>query len=76
MTRQDVKHNEPFPGALPALTIGSKRVAVNVTYTSDNFMDRATNAKLLDPAMTGVLFIQVRLDASLLGRGQRPNPQK
>jgi hypothetical protein len=76
MTRQDVKHNEPFPGALPALTIGSKRIAVNVTYTSDNLMDRATNAKLLDPAMTGVLFIQVRLDASLLGMGQRPNAEK
>jgi hypothetical protein len=76
MTRQDVKHNEPFLGALPAVTIGSRRVAVNVTYTSDNLMDRATNAMLLDPAMTGVLFIQLRLDASLLGLGQRPSSEK
>jgi hypothetical protein len=71
MTRQDVDHNRPFPGALPALTVGSKRIAVNVTYTSDKLMDRATNAALLDPAITGILFIQLRLDASLLGLGHR-----
>lgn len=71
MTRPDVNHNRPFPGALPALTIGTKRVAVNVTYTSDNLMDRTTSAALLDPAMTGVLFIQLRFNASLLGFGRR-----
>jgi hypothetical protein len=76
MTRQNVKGNEPFPGALPALTIGSKRLAVNVTYTSHKLMDRATNAMLLDPKMTGVLFIQLRLDASLLGLGQRASSEK
>ncbi len=32
MTREDVRHNQPFPGVLPAMTFGTKRVAVNVTY--------------------------------------------
>ena len=27
MTRQDVRHNQPFPGVLPAMTFGGKRVA-------------------------------------------------
>ena len=76
MTRENVDHNRPFLGAVPALTLGSKRIAINVTYTSDKHMDRANDAVLLDPAITGVLFIQLRLDASLLGLGQRPTAEK
>jgi len=67
MTRQDVNHNQPFPGALPALTVGSKRVALNVTYLPGAVVDRVTNAHLTDPNMTGVLFLQLKLDASLFG---------
>lgn len=32
MTREDYKNNDPFPGALPFLSIGNNRFAVNVTY--------------------------------------------
>jgi len=67
MTREDVNHNEPFPGALPAMTFGFKRLAVNVTYMPDKIVDNVTHANLRDPAMKGVLFIQLKLDASLLG---------
>jgi len=69
MTREDVGGNRPFPGALPAFTFGSKRVAVNVTYMPDKVVDRVTNAHLTDPAMAGVFFIQLKLDASLFGFG-------
>src|SRR5690606_23827333 len=31
MTRQDVNNNQPFPGVLPALTFGTRHVALNVT---------------------------------------------
>ena len=71
MTRKDVNHNQPFPGALPALTFGSRRVAVNVTYLPDGVVDRVTNANLVDPNMGGVLFLQLKLDASLFGFGGR-----
>jgi hypothetical protein len=71
MTRKDVDHNRPFPGALPAVTFGSKRVAVNVTYMPDIVVDRVTNVKLRDPDMDGVFFIQLKLDASLFGFGGR-----
>jgi len=67
MTRQDVNHNQPFPGALPALTFGSKRVAVNVTYMPDSIVDQVTNAQLIDPDMGGVFFLQLKLDATLFG---------
>jgi len=67
MTREDVNSNEPFPGALPALTFGSKRVAVNLTYMPEAVVGRVTNARLIDPDITGVFFLQLKLDASLFG---------
>jgi len=69
MTRQDVRHNEPFPGALPAVTFGSRRFAVNVTYMPGSVVDDVTHANKVDPAMRGVFFIQLKLDASLFGFG-------
>jgi hypothetical protein len=65
MTREDVHHNQPFPGALPALTIGTKRVALNLTYMPNSVVDRVTNANLKDPDMKGVYFLQLKFDASL-----------
>lgn len=67
MTREDVNHNQPFPGALPAFTFGSRRVAVNLTYMPQSIVDRVTKANLTDPDMNGVLFLQLKLDASLFG---------
>lgn len=71
MTREDVHHNQPFPGALPAVTVGGKRVALNITYLPGSVVDRVTNSKLRDPNMDGVLFLQLKLDASLFGLGGR-----
>src|SRR5690606_19303184 len=42
MTRQDVNDNKPFPGLLPAMTIGTNRLALNVAYLSEGMMDSAT----------------------------------
>ena len=69
MTRQDVNNNQPFPGVLPAMTLGSRRIAVNFTYLPDSVVDRVTNAHLADPQMDGVLFIQLKFDSSLFGFG-------
>ena len=71
MTRHDVNHNAPFPGALPAMTFGARRVAVNVTYMPGSVVDDVTHANLLDPSIRGVFFIQLKLDASLFGLGGR-----
>ena len=71
MTREDVNHNKPFPGVLPAATFGFKRVALNLTYMPESVVDRVTNSKKYDPSMEGVFFLQLKLDASLFGLGRR-----
>ena len=72
MTRQDVDDNAPFPGLLPALTFGSRHVALNVTYLPTTLTDRAMQVKRADPTVDGVFFLQLKLDASLFGfRGAR-----
>lgn len=72
MTRHDVDKNAPFPGALPTMTFGARYLAVNVTYMPGAVVGDVTHAKLLDPAISGVLFIQLKLDARLFGLGSRP----
>ena len=32
MVRKDFKNGDPFPGVLPVLSVGTKNVAVNITY--------------------------------------------
>lgn len=74
MTRQDVGGNRPFPGLLPALTVGSRNVALNLTYLPRNWADMATNISSVDPNVDGILFLQLKLDARLFGFGRRSGP--
>jgi hypothetical protein len=71
MTREGVNRNQPFPGLLPAATVGFKRIALNLTYMPESIVDRVTNSKKHDPTMEGVFFLQLKLDASLFGLGRR-----
>jgi hypothetical protein len=71
MTRHDVHHNRPFPGVLPALTLGGKHVALNMTYMPSAAVNEITHANLKDPHMRGIFFVQVKLDAGLFGFGGR-----
>lgn len=71
MTREDVNHNAPFPGVLPALTLGTKHVAINVTYLPERAVDGLTNANRRDPTLNGILFIQCKLDVGLFRPGAR-----
>jgi hypothetical protein len=32
MTRKDFKHDQPFPGVLPVLSVGTQSVSLNMTY--------------------------------------------
>lgn len=71
MTRRDVNRNTPFPGVLPALTLGTANVALNVTYLPGSIGTRITNGRLIDPDIDGVFFLQLKLDAGLFGFGAR-----
>ena len=64
MTRDDVHGGNPFLGALPTLSLGTRRVAMNVTY-----LPAAGVNHEVDPDLRGVLFFQFKLDASLFGFG-------
>jgi hypothetical protein len=66
MTRQDVNHNQPFPGILPAFTVGRRNLALNVTYLPGEIVDRATNARAIDPGLDGILFMQLKVNPRML----------
>jgi hypothetical protein len=69
MTRQDVDGNRPFPGLLPALTVGTRNVALNVTYLPGSLADQATHVSRVDPGIDGIFFLQLKLDARMFGFG-------
>lgn len=66
MSRDDVNRGRPFPGILPALTFGNRNLAINLTYMSDSAMESASDIPLRDRSMTGVLFLQLKLNPRLL----------
>jgi Antimicrobial peptide resistance and lipid A acylation protein PagP len=50
MTREGFRKDRPFPGVLPAFSIGTERVAINVTYIPR-----------VEPKMVPILFFQLKL---------------
>lgn len=72
MTRRDVNHNRPFPGILPAFSVGTRKFALNVTYIPGAAADFAADARRYDPTLDGILFLQLKLDATLF----MPRPRR
>lgn len=50
MTRKDFKGDHPFPGVLPAFTIGTKHVSLNITYIPK-----------VEPKMVPLWFFQLKV---------------
>ncbi|GAB4507658.1 MAG: hypothetical protein Tsb0026_04000 [Sulfuricaulis sp.] len=50
MTRRGFKDGDPFPGILPAFSLGTPRVAVNMTFIPK-----------IDPKMVPILFFQLKI---------------
>jgi hypothetical protein len=71
MSREDTSSGHIFPGLLPTLTFGTRRVALNVTYLPDTWADQITNLSQADPTVSGIVFLQLKMDATLLGFGRR-----
>jgi hypothetical protein len=71
MTRDDVNDSRPFPGILPAMTIGSRHVALNLTYLPQHAVNELTHANRRDPSMNGILFLQLKLNAAMFSFGGR-----
>ena len=50
MVRKEFHDGDPFPGILPAVSVGTDRVALNVTYIPK-----------VDPKMVPILFFQLKI---------------
>ena len=53
MTRKDYKNNDPFLGVLPALSVGTKNVALNITYVPK-----------MEPKAVPLWFFQLKINLS------------
>jgi len=69
MTRHDVNDNDPFPGILPAVSVGTRQFALNMTYLPGQFADRIAAARSHDPGLDGILFMQFKINLDLFGIG-------
>ena len=70
MTRQDVSNNSPFPGILPAFSVGTRQFAVNMTYLPGQFAEKFAKARTADPNLDGIFFVQFKLNSRLFGFGR------
>ena len=66
MTRDDVNNSEPFPGILPSISIGNDKVGFNLTYLPKAAIEKTTNADVLDPTLSGILFLQFKVNMDQL----------
>jgi hypothetical protein len=71
MTRQDVNGSEPFPGILPAFSVGTRQFSVNMTYLPGHIAQDIANARTADPGLDGIVFVQFKLNSRLFGFGGR-----
>ena len=53
MTRKDYNNGDPFPGVLPALSVGTKNVALNITYVPK-----------IEPKAVPLWFFQLKISLS------------
>lgn len=70
MKRQDVDGGAPFPGILPAFSVGTRQFAVNFTYLPGQFAEKYAGARTADPNLDGIIFMQFKFNADLF-RGRR-----
>ncbi len=60
MSRADFNDYLPFPGILPTLSFGMKNVGINLTYIPETVVRDIAKAKVLDPNVGGVFFLQFK----------------
>jgi hypothetical protein len=66
MTREDVNGNRPFPGALPSVAIGNQLLGLNLTYLPRQAVQEMVNAEVVDPTISGILFVQFKISIDQL----------
>ena len=66
MTRDDVNGSKPFPGILPSISMGNDKVGFNLTYMPKKAVEEATNSTVVDPTLSGILFLQFKVSMDQL----------
>ena len=66
MTRQDYNDNRPFPGVLPSLSFGNRNAGFNMTYLPKKIVEEVMNSDIVDPTLSGVLFLQFKVNIDRL----------
>ena len=66
MTRDDVGGSRPFPGILPSVSIGNEKVGFNLTYLPRKAVETTTNSTIVDPTISGILFVQLKVSLDQL----------
>jgi hypothetical protein len=64
MSREDFNDYLPFPGVLPTVSFGMKNVGMNLTYIPETVVRDIAQAKVLDPNVGGVFFLQFKFRLS------------
>ena len=66
MTRDDVNNGNPFPGILPSVVVGNGVVGLNLSYMPKWAVEQTTNSTFVDPTVSGILFLQVKVSVDQL----------
>lgn len=66
MTRDDVEGSKPFPGILPSVSIGNEKIGFNLTYLPRQAVEATTQSEIVDPTISGVLFVQFKISLDQL----------
>ncbi len=66
MTREDANDNKPFPGILPSLSVGNDKVGFNLTYLPRQAVESTTQAEMVDPTISGIVFVQFKVNLDQL----------
>lgn len=64
MTREDINGNRPFPGVWPSLAVGNRHMGFNLTYVPGKALQSLSDAELMDPTISGVVFVQFKFGIS------------
>lgn len=66
MTRDDVNNGNPFPGVLPSVVVGNGIVGLNLSYMPKWAVEKTTSSTFVDPTVSGILFLQVKVSVDQL----------
>ena len=74
MTRKDINDNRPFPGILPSLTVGNRHMGINLTYLPRQAVQDVLEADMVDPTISGIVFMQFKFSIDRLLPGAVLSP--